>query len=430
MSGETVNVGGTSFRIKPLRGAENWMPWKRHMTAIFRELDLYELIIETAKAPEPKAPNAPTAEEAKDAQAWQKKDEKARTRIELAIADSEFMHIYGAPTAREQWKQLCMVYESRGLLARLAAKRAFFRAQAEEDFDMKEWIGHLRQLHEELQATGILVPDEEFGSTLLTSLPSSWDIYTTSLMASMGENHAIKSHELISILIDEFNRRKGRLDLANAGTTMQARNTRENRDNRDRRPRRNVECLNCKRIGHTKENCWGRGGGKEGQGPSRNSRGPPRHKRDRAHQTKEDDGDDINASLNDVAYITCAAMGHEFGKRDWIFDSATTSHICPNREDFKDYQPIDGTISGIGDSPVRVTGRGTVVLNFDVNGKTVPHTLRDVLHVPHATNCLVSVSRHDPAGCSAEFRDRGCTLKDKSGRIVGKGILKNKLYLS
>src|ERR1700760_153393 len=342
MSNETVNVGGTSFRIEPLRGAENWMPWKRRMIAIFRELDLYEMITETAKAPEPKTPNAPTAEEEKVSKAWQKKDEKARTRIELAIADSEFMHIYGATTAREQWKQLSMVYESRGLLARLAVKRAFFRAQAEEDFDMKEWVGHLRKLHEELQATGIIVSDEEFGSTLLTSLPTSWDIYTTSLLASMGENHSIKSHELIAILIDEFNRRKGRIDLANAGTTMQARGTRENCD---RRPRRNVKCLNCKRIGHTEDNCWGRGGGKEGQGPWNN--GPPRHKNDRAHRTKEDGGDDINASLNDVAYITCTAMGHEFGKQDWIFDSATTSHICPNRNYFKEYKPIDETISRI-----------------------------------------------------------------------------------
>ena len=55
--------------------------------------------------------------------------------------------------------------------------------------------------------------------------------------------------------------------------------------------------------------------------------------------------------------------------------------------------------------------------------------LRDVLHTPDATNCLVSVSRHDAVGGIAEFCDRGCTLRDKNGKVVGKGILKNKLYL-
>jgi gag-polypeptide of LTR copia-type len=126
MSGDTVNVGGNSFRIEPLKGAENWTPWKRRMTAIFRELDLDELIAETAKAPEAKNLNAPTEEEKKAKRAWEKRDEKARTRIELAVADSEFVHLFGAETAREQWKQLCQVYESKGLLAVLQARRALF----------------------------------------------------------------------------------------------------------------------------------------------------------------------------------------------------------------------------------------------------------------------------------------------------------------
>jgi len=50
----TVNVGGTSFRIEPLRGQDNWMPWKRRMMAMFRELELAEVIADNAKAPEPK----------------------------------------------------------------------------------------------------------------------------------------------------------------------------------------------------------------------------------------------------------------------------------------------------------------------------------------------------------------------------------------
>src|SRR6266478_2889845 len=124
MSGETVNVGGTSFRIEPLSGPENWMTWKRRMTAIFRELELVELIADTAKALEARVPSAPTEDEKKAIRAWEKKDEKVRTRIELAIANSEFVHLLGAETARDQWKQLCTVYESRGRLRILAARRA------------------------------------------------------------------------------------------------------------------------------------------------------------------------------------------------------------------------------------------------------------------------------------------------------------------
>jgi GAG-pre-integrase domain len=64
-----------------------------------------------------------------------------------------------------------------------------------------------------------------------------------------------------------------------------------------------------------------------------------------------------------------------------------------------------------------------------MNGNSIPHTLRDVLHVPDATNCLISVSRHDAVGGIVEFCDRGCTLRHKDRKIVGKGTLKNKSYL-
>ena len=31
-----------------------------------------------------------------------------------------------------------------------------------------------------------------------------------------------------------------------------------------------VECYNCHKKGHTRDNCWSKGGGKEGQGPRTN----------------------------------------------------------------------------------------------------------------------------------------------------------------
>jgi len=209
MSGETVNVGGTSFRIEPLSGPENWMPWKRRMTAIFRELELVELIADTAKAPEARVPSAPTEDEKKAIRAWEKKDEKVRTRIELAIANSEFVHLLGAETARDQWKQLCTVYESRGRLGILAAWRALFRAQANEDFEMKTHIGTLRTMQEQLHAMGSVISDEDFVMILITSLPESWDMYTSAYLGSMGNKPTLKSHEIIAILTEEYNRRRG-----------------------------------------------------------------------------------------------------------------------------------------------------------------------------------------------------------------------------
>jgi transposase InsO family protein len=120
---------------------------------------------------------------------------------------------------------------------------------------------------------------------------------------------------------------------------------------------------------------------------------------------------------------------HQISQYDWILDSATTSHICAIRDAFIDYIPLkDSTIKGLGD-PVTAHGRGTVIVNFAINGNTIRHQLRDVLHVPDAPNCLLSIPRIDEAQGHVEMQGGECIIKDKKGIIIGKGSLSERLYI-
>jgi hypothetical protein len=112
-----------------------------------------------------------------------------------------------------------------------------------------------------------------------------------------------------------------------------------------------------------------------------------------------------------------------------MFDSATTSHFCPLCDIFINYQPIDSTVKGVGNSPTKVIGFGSINLKFDVNGKTICHMLHNVLHIPNAANGLVSVTHYTTSGGRAEFLKDHCLLHDEKGQIVGKGVEKGKLYL-
>jgi len=112
----------------------------------------------------------------------------------------------------------------------------------------------------------------------------------------------------------------------------------------------------------------------------------------------------------------------EISQYDWILDSATTSHICPIHDAFIDYKPLkDSTIKGLG-NPVMAHGRGTVLVDFAINGKAIRHQLHDVLHVPGAPNCLLSVPRIDEAQGHVEFSNGECTLKDKKGILLGRVV--------
>jgi len=83
----------------------------------------------------------------------------------------------------------------------------------------------------------------------------------------------------------------------------------------------------------------------------------------------------------------------QFSKLDWILDSGTTSHICTERDTFSEYTQLSNvTIQGVGKGQAEVKGRGTVVVNFSVEGKIIQHQLHKVLHIPDAPTCLLSIS--------------------------------------
>jgi hypothetical protein len=92
------------------------------MLAVLRDLSLETYVDKDSKPPQPANANKPTGAEKEADKKWHGGDAKARTRIELAVGDSEMVHIIGARTAAEMWKQLTLVKESRGKLGILATR--------------------------------------------------------------------------------------------------------------------------------------------------------------------------------------------------------------------------------------------------------------------------------------------------------------------
>ena len=86
------------------------------MQAILRDLGIEEFIEENSAPPVAKTP--PTEADIRLQKEWKTGDAKAQTWIKLAIGDAEMIHISSATMAREMWKQLTMVKESRGHLQR------------------------------------------------------------------------------------------------------------------------------------------------------------------------------------------------------------------------------------------------------------------------------------------------------------------------
>jgi hypothetical protein len=412
--------------MEMLKG-NNWMPWKRRMLAVLRDLDLEEYISESSKKPPAADPSKPSEDETKAIRKWEKDDAKARTRIELAIGDSEMVHIIGANTASEMWKQLTLVKESRGKMGILACRRALYRMIADEGFDLIEHISKMRKMQEELHLMGSKVSDEDFAMILVSSLPESWDLFTSAYLGTKSDGSAtITSHELVAILLEEDRRRRERTGDPRdvAMQAMQQYSKSQNLSSRNINSQ--IECHNCHKKGHMARDCWSKGGGKEGQGPGSRKRGRFKSNQNRSNQSSETT-ESINIGLSDVAYM---ANTNTFSYYNWLLDSGTTAHICNKREDLNNYTALaNTTVTGLSKTKAVVEGRGTVTLDFSVNNQVIQHKLIDVLHVPEAPNSLLSVSRLDEIGGKVTFANGKCEIHSSTNQLIGTGKKVDRLYL-
>jgi len=194
-------------------------------------------------------------------------------------------------------------------------------------------ISTMRQLQEDLHLMGHRVEDTDFSTLLMASLPDSWDSFTSAYWGAQGANSAhITSYELSAILIDEDRRRKPKMG---GDAAFQSRSGYKSSRQSGGRKATDLTCYNCDKKGHTKAECWSKGGGKEGQGPQAqgkrggkkggDGRGPA------AHQAE-----DVNNALPSEACV------------------ADETVMIAARE-------TSTTVTGIGSLTIAI-GRGTVIL--------------------------------------------------------------------
>jgi len=95
----------------------------------------------------------------------------------------------------------------------------------------------------------------------------------------------------------------------------------------------------------------------------------------------------------------------------WIADSATTSHVSHEKSTFVDYMPVDEIVHGIGETPVKVEGRGTIIL------------------MSKAAINLLSVSRFEANGGTATIGHGKIVLRKRKGHVAINGNRLNGLYV-
>jgi gag-polypeptide of LTR copia-type/Pol polyprotein, beta-barrel domain/Integrase core domain/Domain of unknown function (DUF4219)/GAG-pre-integrase domain/Zinc knuckle len=389
-----------SYKIEPLNG-DNYATWRRRLEWILDDQELWDITIGTEAEPTPVDPKNVSSAEGQAIADWKKKDKKARKEICLRISDEHLVYIDQFMGSHAIWTRLQDIFESKGAVGIVNLRRDFFRTFAEDGANMEEHVRKLRGLGQELSARGQLITDTDFSNTLLTSLPDSWSSFITAVNAG---GIAISSDVLIARILDEDRVRQ-------AGSTRQ---TALRTQSRDDSGATKGKCRNCGKKGHYVRDCWAQGGGKEGQAPS--------WYKTKNETAKQADENDFAFMVNDIALISTSAS-------DWLADSAASTHIARNRNDFSAYTTDSTVIDGITPgASLRTQGRGTVPLEFKVGTDIFTIKLNDVKHAPEAPNNLISIGRLTDIGHSATFTSIGVEFKSKSGTVFGMGRKVGRMY--
>lgn len=116
---------------------------------------------------------------------------------------------------------------------------------------------------------------------------------------------------------------------------------------------------------------------------------------------------------NDEQHDVCFFMSpSDFTPDEWLLLSSASSHIATSLEMFIDYQPALSIVRGLTESSHLVsTGSGTVRLVAVVNGRRTKRFLNDVLHVPCAPHCALSIQKVCQAGFSVRLTKGGAGVQ-------------------
>ena len=101
-------------------------------------------------------------------------------------------------------------------------------------------------------------------------------------------------------------------------------------------------CSNCKKKGHSIENCWAKGGGKEGQGPKQKKRSKSRKKKGKEKANAATESSSDGKSDESIAFINsdCVTFIKDSIGATVIIDTGASMHMTPHQGLLKNYQSL------------------------------------------------------------------------------------------
>jgi hypothetical protein len=400
--------------------------------------------------PEPLAEDALDKHEA-SVDSWEQKEAQVRELIYNTVDNSTFLQIKGEKTAADLWKKLTSIHGNKGAQFEEYLLGKLQTARYTESDDMRTHLTTMNTLRERLSEIGSPISDVQFNAYIRTSLSlvqRYQPLLTTLSTTARQTKSALSSSDLVWHLVEEANTMKLEASVNKSHAALAAANGRSNkgssdkgrsRDKRRKPGRSGAQCTNtnCKsQRGHTIEDCFAKGGGKEHEAPDWFKK----RQEAKAKETKKESANsaaETSSKRENHAYVTVGptdlihqdeeastalviTSGHNheaFGvspSTDLIVDCGASSHFSPDKSKFINFEAIlPEPIRAADGHTFSAIGCGDLIVTLPTkDGETGPPiTLKRVYYAPKMAFTLVSVACLDKAGCSLTIEDGECIIR-------------------
>jgi hypothetical protein len=349
--------------IEKLNGRKNYTSWSFAIKNILIVSDLWDFV------------ERPTEKkETLDEKTFANLDAKAKAKICLSLAPSVYPVVIGTTTAQATWKKLQETYADSGLSRQLHLLRKMFNTKLSAYQTMEMYISDIKGTQQQLVEIDSALEDELVGVIMLTGLT---DEYNPLVMALENSGTKISSDSVASVLLKEDVRR-----APTSSNTNSALSTKKNVP----------QCSYCKKFGHLVSVCRKR----------------------KCNQNLTNYTTDISLLSS---FIDRSA--NHTSSTTWYIDSGATSHMCNNKDMFRDMTRQSNSVTVANSEKVPSEGKGTVSLHVSNN----IHTISNVLFVPKLAVNLISVSSLIQKGFVVVFTSKGANILLKEGCKVSGTVM-------
>lgn len=396
-----------SLRIKPFDGT-GFNNWCFRMKAYLQQLEVLrcvEVAVEDEDfwiIPGTDAADVKAVKEAKQ-RTRIKQDNKCRSVLIQAIADSHLEYIKDKQSPKQIWDGLHDVFERKSITNRFLLKRQLLSMRYQENDRLQDHFLRFDKLVREIKGAGAQMDEEDVICHLMLTMPSSYDAVTTA-MEAVSEKLTM---DLVrrKYLDVEAKRRGQQQEEVEEAAFAGKKNTK-------------FKCFGCGQPGHRKAQC-----------PKSGENKPVFPK-----QAKKSAMQNANVGTKAVSFIAADSRSNVVAASavagsKWYLDSGASEHMSNNKALFDYLEKIKPVVIQTAKSGVNMIAqyKGRVTACAVVGGSEIEIRIEDVLYIPELSLNLLSLRRLENSGKKVIFFGGRVTV-EADNEVVATGRQHGRLY--